>query len=110
VAEAHLNAFNQIAKYKEYQKENNLEEDKWYFDTFNIWTWDGKSVKEIIDLVQKVTEKEVPSKIVSRRAGDIDTSIANPQKAKQVLWWEYKRSIYQAIEDSRRYINNPKNN
>jgi hypothetical protein len=28
VAEAHLNAFNQIAKYKEYQKENNLEEDK----------------------------------------------------------------------------------
>ncbi len=110
VADAHLNAYNQISKYKEYQQENNLEEDKGYFDTFNIWTGDGKSVKEIIDLVQKVTEREINSKTVEKRDWDIDTSIANPQKAKQVLWWEYKRSIYQAIEDSRRYINNQKNN
>jgi hypothetical protein len=28
VADAHLNAFNQLAKYKEYQQGNNLEEDK----------------------------------------------------------------------------------
>ncbi len=106
VADAHLNAFNQLLEYKKYQNENNIEEDKWYFDTFNIWTWDGKSVKEIIELVTKITEKEVPSKVVDRRSWDIDTSIANPQKAKQVLWWEYKRSIYQAIEDSRRFMNN----
>ena len=106
VADAHLNAYNQITKYKNYQLENNIQEEKWYFDIFNIGTWDGKSVKEIIDLVKKVTEKEVPAKVVERRDWDVDTSIANPQKAKQVLWREYKRSIYQAIEDSRRYINN----
>lgn len=105
VADAHLNAYNQIIKYKEYQQENNIQEDKWYFDVFNIGTWDGKSVKEIIDLVKKITEKEVPAKVVARRDWDIDTSIANPQKAKQVLWREYKRSIYQAIEDARRYNN-----
>lgn len=110
VADAHLNAYNQIFKYKDYQKENNISQDKWYFDIFNIWTWDGKSVKEIVDLVKKVTEKDVPTKVVARRSGDIDTSIANPQKAKQVLWREYKRSIYQAIEDARRYNNNIEKN
>jgi len=106
VAEAHLSAYDQISKYNNYKKENELDTNKWYFDTFNIWTWDGKSVKEIIELVKKVTEKEIPYKVVSRRPWDVDTSIANPQKAKQVLGWEYSRSMYQAIEDARRFINN----
>ena len=110
VAEAHLSAYDQLGKYNEYKKENNINESKWYFDVFNIWTWDWKSVKEIIELVQKVTEKEVPSKVVARRSWDIDTSIANPQKAKQVFGREYKRSIYQAIEDARRFVNNIEKN
>ena len=104
LADAHLSAYNHLLKYQSYKEENNLEENKWYFDTFNIWTWDGKSVKEIIELVKKVTEKDIQYKVVSRRLWDIDTSIANPQKAKQVLWREYSRSMYQAVEDARRFI------
>jgi UDP-glucose 4-epimerase len=100
-----LAAFNQLEKFAEYKKENNIEQNKWYFDIFNIGTWDGKSVKEIIDLVGTVTGKEIPSEVVSRRPWDIATSIANPQKAKQVLWREYKRSVYQAIEDAWRFMN-----
>lgn len=105
VADAHLFAYNQLQKFTEYKKENNIESNKWYFDIFNIGTWDGKSVKEIIDLVSTVTGKEIPSEVVSRRPWDIATSIANPQKAKQVLWREYKRSVYQAIEDAWRFMN-----
>ena len=105
VADAHLAAYNQLQKYEDYKKENEIDPDKWYFDVFNIWTWDGKSVKEIVELVSKVTEKEIPTQIVSRRQWDIATSIANPQKAKQVLWREYKRSVYQAIEDAWRFMN-----
>ena len=105
VADAHLAAYNQLQKYEDYKKENEIDPDKWYFDVFNIWTWDGKSVKEIVELVGKVTEKEIPTQIVSRRSWDIATSIANPQKAKQVLWREYKRSVYQAIEDAWRFMN-----
>lgn len=105
VADAHLAAFNQLEKFAEYKKENNIEQNKWYFDIFNIGTWDWKSVKEIIDLVGTVTGKEIPSEVVSRRPWDIATSIANPQKAKQVLWREYKRSVYQAIEDAWRFMN-----
>ena len=106
VADAHLSAFNQLQKFVEYKKENNIQDNKWYFDIFNIWTWDWKSVKEIIDLVSTVTWKTILSEVVSRRPWDIPTSIANPQKAKQVLWRESKRSVYQAIEDARRFVNN----
>lgn len=106
VADAHLAAYNQLEKFEQYKLENEIDANKWYFDIFNIGTWDWKSVKEIIDLVSKVTEKEIPSEVVSRRPWDIPTSIANPQKAKQVLWREYKRSVYQAIEDAWRFMNN----
>jgi UDP-glucose 4-epimerase len=105
VADAHLSAYNQLWKFEQYKVENDIEENKWYFDIFNIWTWDWKSVNEIINLVSTVTEKEIPTKVVSRRPWDIATSIANPQKAKQVLWREYKRSVYQAIEDAWRFMN-----
>ena len=95
-----------MQKQNQYKKENNIQDNKWYFDIFNIGTWDGKSVKEIIDLVGKITGKEISTEIVGRRDWDIATSIANPQKAKQVLWREYKRSVYQAVEDARRFLNN----
>jgi len=36
LAEAHLSAYNQIIKYNQYKKENNIEENKGYFDVFNI--------------------------------------------------------------------------
>jgi UDP-glucose 4-epimerase len=109
VSEAHLSAYRQILKYNEHKEENNIDINKWYFDIFNIWTWDGKSVKEVIELVNKVTEKEIPYVVVSRRPGDIDISIANAQKARQVLGWEYNRSMYQAIEDARRFIQSQNN-
>ncbi|MFZ2718462.1 MAG: hypothetical protein WAZ12_01585, partial [Candidatus Absconditicoccaceae bacterium] len=41
-----------------------------------------------------------------RRPGDIDISIANPLKAKQILGWEATRSIFQSIEDGRKFVNN----
>ena len=62
------------------------------------YTW-GFS-KEWINYCEK---NKIPYKIVSRRPGDIDTSIANVQKAKQVLGREYSRSMYQAIEDAWRF-------
>lgn len=103
VAEAHLAAYQHIKESIEYQKNTDVQTG--LYDVFNIGTGDGKSVKEIIELAEKITEKKIPYKIVERRAGDIDVSIANPQKAKQVLWREYKRSIYQAIEDAWRFVN-----
>lgn len=74
------------------------------FEIFNIGTGIGTSVKEMLDMVRMVTGKEIPSQIVTRRKGDIAVSLANPQKAKQMLSWEAKRTVLQAIKDAWKFI------
>lgn len=103
VAEAHLLSFQYLNEFNDYKKEQS-NGDKWLYDIFNIGTGEWASVKEIVALVERVTEKKVAFKITKRRPGDVDTSIANPQKAKQILWRQAKRSVYQALEDGRRYV------
>jgi len=98
LAEAHLLAFQYIKEFTNYKKENYAEK-KGLYDVFNIGSWQGYTVKEIINLVEKVTETNIPYKIHKRRPWDVATLLANPQKAKQILGRETKRSIYQAIED-----------
>jgi len=102
LAESYLLAFQYINEFEEYHKQE--EKIKGLYDVFNITTGEGLSVKEIITLVERITEKKVAYKTNKRRVGDVDTLIGNPQKAKQILWWQPKRSVYQALEDGRRYI------
>ena len=74
------------------------------FEIFNLGTGIGTSVKEMLEMVQMVTGKEIPSQIVARRSGDIAVSLANPQKAKQILGWEAKRTVLQAIKDAWNFL------
>lgn len=104
VAEAHLASYKHILDYIQFQ--TMAENQVWLYDIFNIWTWHGQSVKEIIEISEKITEKNIEYEISPRRPWDIDISIANPLKAKQVLWREATRSIFQSIEDWRKFVNN----
>lgn len=56
----------------------------------NLGTGVGVSVKEIIKVVEDVTGKIVPLSYGPRRAGDPDSLVANPDRAKQILGWEAK--------------------
>lgn len=56
----------------------------------NLGTGVGVSVKEIITVVEDVTGKTVPLSYGPRRAGDPDSLVANPDRAKQILGWEAK--------------------
>lgn len=56
----------------------------------NLGTGVGVSVKEIIKVVEDVTGKTVPLSYGPRRAGDPDSLVANPDRAKQILGWEAK--------------------
>ncbi len=105
LAEAHLLAIQYINEFSQYKKDK-INEKKGLYDDFNIGTWEGHSVKEIIHLVEKVTERRIPNKVTRRRQWDVATLIANSQKAKQVLWRDPKRSVYQAIEDGRKFAKN----
>ena len=56
----------------------------------NLGTGVGVSVKEIITVVEDVTGKTVPLSYGPRRAGDPDSLVANPDRARQILGWESK--------------------
>src|SRR5207237_7632679 len=49
---------------------------------------DGYSVREVIDVARVLTEKEIPTRIVPRRAGDPAVLIASSARIKNELGWQ----------------------
>lgn len=102
VAEAHLRALEYLLERKnEANMDENIPTNFW--EAFNIGTGNGKSVKEILKIVESVVGTEIAHEIVERRDGDVAISLANPEKARQILWWEAQRSIVQAVQDARNF-------
>jgi UDP-glucose 4-epimerase len=56
-------------------------------DVFNLGNGDGYSVKEVIDMSIKITNENIKTIIVDRRAGDQARLIGSSLKAKKVLGW-----------------------
>ncbi|NOX16650.1 MAG: UDP-glucose 4-epimerase GalE [Epsilonproteobacteria bacterium] len=71
--------------------------------TFNIGTGEGYSVLDIVKAYKKASQKEIPYKIVKRRAGDIAKCFANPNLAKEILGWKATKTIEQMCLDSWRW-------
>jgi UDP-glucose 4-epimerase len=97
LAEAHVAAY-------EYLQKNAQAE--WFLDVFNLWTGQGTSVLEIIQLTEKAIDKKISYKIWLKRAGDASTVYANPSKANSLLGRTTKKTISEAIQDGWRFINN----
>ncbi|MFV0559522.1 MAG: UDP-glucose 4-epimerase GalE [Enterococcus sp.] len=75
----------------EYLKEGNDS------NQFNLGSNNGYSVKEMLEAAREVTGKEIPAKIVPRRAGDPSTLVASSAKAKEILGWEPSYTDVKAI-------------
>lgn len=56
-------------------------------DNFNLGNGKGFSVKEVIDVVKKITGHDFKVTEVERRAGDPPTLVADSKKAKEILKW-----------------------
>ena len=69
-------------------------------ESFNLGTGHGYSVKEIIDAVERVTERKVPLKYGARRAGDPPILSANTDKIRKVLGFETRYSDLDTIVDT----------
>lgn len=54
----------------------------------NLGNGDGYSVREVIDVVSKVSGRKVPFRIAPRREGDPSQLIANAAYAKSILGWQ----------------------
>lgn len=98
LATGHLAAFKWLEK-----GEDNKEG---IFESFNLGTGNGTSVKEMIEITEEVIWKKLPYKVVKRRSWDIASAYCSPKKAKEVLWWEAKKSAKEAIADSWNFIQN----
>ncbi len=71
---------------------------------YNLGTGTGYSVLDMVKAFEKTTGKKVPYKITGRRAGDIATCYADPQKAKEELDWVATKTLEDMCQDSWNYI------
>ncbi len=71
--------------------DNILESNSSIYQEINLWTGNGTSVMEMIQIT-----------------GDIASAYCSPKKAKEILWWEAKKTVKQAITDSWNFIQHNK--
>lgn len=75
---------------------------------YNLGTGKGYSVLDMVKAFGEACGKDIAHKIVARRAGDIATCYAAPEKAKAELGWEASYGIKEMCEDTWRWQkNNP---
>ncbi len=78
LAKAHVIALKRLLE--------NKNKDK--YEVFNLGTGKGYTVLEVIKSFEKVTQKELPYKILERRAGDITAVYADTAYANNELGWK----------------------
>lgn len=96
LAKGHVNALEKLNK-----------EGKGLY-IYNLGTGTGYSVLDMVNAFEKTTGKKVQYKIAPRRAGDIATCYADPQKAKEELGWEANKTLEDMCRDSWNYIEKTK--
>ena len=70
---------------------------------WNLGTGRGTSVLELVAAFEKASGRPVPYEIVTRRAGDIASSYADPSLAGAELGWSATRTVEQMCADTWRW-------
>ncbi len=73
---------------------------------YNLGTGIGYSVYEMIHTFMKVNSVNVPYKVCPRRAGDVPTVYANPDKALNELGWRAERTLEDMCKSSWEFVKN----
>lgn len=89
LVEAHLSAYTHL------QVGNTI---------LNLGTGKWMSVLEMLRLTEEVIWKDIASKIVPRRNGDLPICCANPEKAQKLLSWKAHTSPKQSISTSWNFL------
>lgn len=74
------------------------------FRTFNLGAGKGNSVTEVADTMEIVSQKRIPRRIVSRRPGDVQTSVAAADRARNELGWATRKTLKDACQDTWNYL------
>ncbi len=59
----------------------------------NLGTGVGHSVRQLIAMVEEVTDRRVPVQMAPRRPGDPPELVADPSRAQKILGWQATRSL-----------------
>ncbi|MEJ6793360.1 MAG: UDP-glucose 4-epimerase GalE [Lacinutrix sp.] len=70
------------------------------FEVFNLGTGTGSSVLEIIQSFERVSNQKLNYKVVDRREGDVICAYANIKKANEILGWEAKSTLDDAMDSA----------
>lgn len=77
-------------------------------EAVNLGTGKGSSVMEVLHSFEKACGKDLPYKVLPRRAGDIATCYADTKKAKELFGWEAKYTLDEMTADGWNFTkNNP---
>jgi len=70
----------------------------------NISSGVGRSVLEVIDSVQKISNKEIKTKFIDQREGDVEVSVLSNEKAACVYQWHPKTSFENGLSKTWQWI------
>lgn len=90
LAEAHVVALQRLLAKK----------NQTAFEVFNVGTGKGSSVFEVIQTFEKVSGTSLNYQVVDRRPGDVIAVYANTAKANQVLGWQARRTLDEALSSA----------
>ena len=93
VARAHVKAIDYLASHTG-------------FDAINIGTGQSVSVKALIHTYEQVNQVTIPHLMADRRKGDIAISVADVQKAKQLLSYNASLTIEEMCNDAYQFVRN----
>lgn len=93
LADAHVLAIKRLSG-KEFGKIEGA------FETYNLGTGIGYSVKEVIKIFEEVSGVKLNYEIGPRRMGDVEKVWANPRKANEQLKWNTKRDLKEMIQSA----------
>jgi len=74
--------------------------DRPAFQAFNLGTGVGRSVREVIQTVERIGRKPVPARVGPRRPGDPPRLVAAPERGRRVLGFEAKHTALEEIVES----------
>lgn len=69
----------------------------------NLGSEHGHSVLEVLEVVQRVTQKSIPQEIGPRRPGDPPVLVADTRKAQRLLGWKPKLDLQAIVETAYRW-------
>ncbi len=67
---------------------------------YNVGTGRGHSVREVIEMVRKVTGRTVPETVADRRPGDPPELVADSRKIQEQLGWKAEQDLEAAVRSA----------